>query len=156
MALNPMGFRDFVSLSVLRWAYFLSRNSTSTYQFKPLFSFVCLCHRLIISCVKFIRASFSPSTFRTKRKQAGRRSSILGRGIAHQSRAPFSHLLRDCFHVGYPFNSTVCNLHWPVDLNPILHGLFQAGSTWGWHKVPAAFFSEMVKTNTIKRGTLTN
>ena len=42
--------------------------------------------------------------------------------------------------------------------NPILHGLFQAGSTQGkgGHKVPAAFFSETVKATAIKLGTLTN
>ena len=43
--------------------------------------------------------------------------------------------------------------------NPILHGLFQAGSTrdgGGGHKVPAAFFSETVKATAIKLGTLTN
>ena len=47
--------------------------------------------------------------------------------------------------------------------NPILHGLFQAGSTrggWGGggvgHKVSTAFFSETVKATTIKLGTVTN
>ena len=50
-----------------------------------------------------------------------------------------------------------------IKLNPILHGLFQAGSTrvhggmaGEGHKVPAAFFSETVKATTIKLGTLTN
>ena len=46
-----------------------------------------------------------------------------------------------------------------LQLNPILHGLFQAGSTrWGGggHKVSAAFFSETIKANAIKAGTLTN
>ena len=47
-------------------------------------------------------------------------------------------------------------------INPILHGLFQTGSTrkrgggGGGHKVPAAFFSETVKTTAIKLGALTN
>ena len=44
--------------------------------------------------------------------------------------------------------------------NPILHGLFQAGSTrgdgGGGHKVSMAFFSETVKATTIKLGTVTN
>ena len=42
--------------------------------------------------------------------------------------------------------------------NPILHGLFQAGSArggGGGHKVPAAFFSETVKATALKLGTLT-
>ena len=47
-------------------------------------------------------------------------------------------------------------------VNPILHGLFQVCSTrrgeggGRWHKVPAVFFSEWVKANAIKLGTLTN
>ena len=44
--------------------------------------------------------------------------------------------------------------------NPILHGLFEAGSTWGGGggdgKVQTAFFSEKVKATRIKLGTLTN
>ena len=44
--------------------------------------------------------------------------------------------------------------------NPILHGLFQFGSTQGGgegrHKVLATFFSETVKITAIKLGTLTN
>ena len=51
----------------------------------------------------------------------------------------------------------------PNRLNPLLHGLFQAGSTRGGggggeggHKVPAAFFSETVKATTIKLDTLNN
>ena len=47
----------------------------------------------------------------------------------------------------------------PNRLNPILHGLFQAGSKqgWGgWGVVSAAFFSETVTATTIKLGTLTN
>ena len=56
------------------------------------------------------------------------------------------------------FSEAMFSLKKPNRLNPILHGLFQAGSTWGGggHKVPAAFFSETVKATTIKLGTLTN
>ena len=48
-----------------------------------------------------------------------------------------------------------------LNLNPILHGLFQVGSTrggggGGGHKVLAAFFSKTVKATAIKPGTLTN
>ena len=41
-----------------------------------------------------------------------------------------------------------------LPFNPILHGLFQVGSTRGGYKVPTAFFSETVKATAIKLGTL--
>ena len=48
-----------------------------------------------------------------------------------------------------------------LSLKPILHGLFNAGSTRGGggrdgHKVSAAFFYETVKSSTIKLSTQTN
>ena len=55
-----------------------------------------------------------------------------------------------------PKNKLNYNIY--TDLNPILHRLFQAGFTlWGGEglKVPAAFFSEVIKSTTIKLGTCT-
>ena len=56
-------------------------------------------------------------------------------------------------------NSVTNRMKMFLNFNPILQGLFQAGSTQGGggvHKVPAAFFSETVKATAIKLGTLRN
>ena len=69
---------------------------------------------------------------------------------------PVHFLYRVTYHL--PFRIVIFQRFGRVDhrFNVILQGPFQAGSTQGGHKVPAAFFSETVKTTAIKLGTLTN